>query len=152
LSTHHLLAESTPCTVQAMAGVLHLMVESYRMPDNVAKALTHVAVAIQHIDHQNQKCESANSLPMLIKDLQNSLSTKINGKLSTIEKRINAPSPVQEQLNSVAKDISQAAESIKASINDMGNSIVQVTDTSSKLASTATNYKDTLLKSNVQQQ
>jgi DNA-directed RNA polymerase specialized sigma54-like protein len=34
----------------------------------------------------------------------------------------------------------------------MGNSIAKVTDTSSQLASTATNYKDTLLKSNTEQQ
>jgi Trp operon repressor len=39
-------------------------------------------------------------------------------------------------------------QSIKEVASEMGKSIVQVTDTNSQLASTATNFKDTLLKSN----
>ncbi|KAN0140613.1 hypothetical protein V8E53_001822 [Lactarius tabidus] len=111
------------------------MADTYRMPDNVAKAIGYVAEALQHIEQQRSNNEDTKPLPELFKSLQNNLSAEMDK---------------QEQLNTVAKEIGQAAESLKASINDMGNSIAQVTDTSSQLASTATNYKDTLLKSSEQ--
>ena len=53
-------------------------------------------------------------------------------------------------MNAAAKEIGQAAETLKTSINDMGNSIARVTDTSSQLATTVTSYKDALTKSKEQ--
>ncbi|KAN0128044.1 hypothetical protein V8E53_014145 [Lactarius tabidus] len=135
LDAFHLLAINTPCTVQSLAGVLFMMVDTYRMPDNIAKSIGYIAEALQHIEQQRLNNEDAKSLPELFKSLQNNLSAEMDK---------------QEQLNSVAKEIGQAVESLKASINDMVNSIAQVTDTSMQLASTAMNYKDTLLKSSEQ--
>jgi prefoldin subunit 5 len=147
LSSVHLLAENAPCTVQTLSGVLHLMAERYKMPDNVAKALGHVAVMILHIESQQQKCEGTTTLPALIKELQVGLNAEIDAKLNAMEKRIALPVLAQEKLESATKQVEQAAESIKTSINVMGSSIAQVTDTSTQLACTATNYKDALLRS-----
>jgi hypothetical protein len=133
-----------------LAGTLTLLAAMYKMPDNVAKALNHVAEALQLIDQQVQNGESNKSLPELMKDLQNNISTEMDSKLTALEKKLMLPPPAQEQLNSAAKEIGQVAESLKASINDMGNSLAQVTDTSTQLAYTATSYKDTLTKNNKQ--
>ena len=121
------------------------------MPDNVAKALGHVAVAIHHIELLKQKCESIATLPALIKEMQKDFNAEIDAKLSSLEKKIALPPPVQEKLENVAKQVESAAESIKSLINDMGNSIAKVADTSTQLACTATNYKDALLRSGEQQ-
>jgi methyl-accepting chemotaxis protein len=127
-----------------------MMVDTYRMPDNIAKSIGYIAEALQHIEQQRLNNEDAKSLPELFKSLQNNLSAEMDSKLNVLEKKLILPPPEQEQLNSVAKEIGQAVESLKASINDMVNSIAQVTDTSMQLASTAMNYKDTLLKSSEQ--
>jgi DNA repair ATPase RecN len=127
-----------------------MMAERYKMPDNVAKALRHIAVALHHIEPQ-QKCESISTLPALIKELQNGLSTEIGNKLEAIEKKLSLPTPAQEKMEEAAKQIEKAAENIKTSIADIGNTITQVTDTSSQLANTATSYKDALLRSEGQQ-
>ncbi|KAN0128351.1 hypothetical protein V8E53_013856 [Lactarius tabidus] len=106
-----------------MAGVLFGLAKSCKMPDKLARALSHIAEILQHIKRQKLTGDKDKSLPELLKDLQSNLSSEMDR---------------------------QAAESLKASINDMGNSIVQVTDTSTQLASTATNYKDAILKSSDQ--
>jgi uncharacterized protein YukE len=150
LDTLHLLAINAPCTVRSLAGVLLTMASTYRMPENVAKALGYVAEAMQHTEQQRQNGEDNKSLPELLKCLQDNLSAEMDSKLNALEKKLTIPPPEQEQLKSAAKEIGQAAESLKASISDIGNSIAQVTDTSTQLASTATNYKDTLIKSSKQ--
>lgn len=129
-----------------------MMAERYRMPDNVAKALGHVAVAIHHLEpQQKQKCESTTTLPALIKELQAGLSAELDSKLSLLEKKLTLSLPAQEKLDNGAKQVEQAAESIKSSNKDMGSSIAQVMDMNDQLACTATSYKDTLLKSKEQQ-
>ena len=55
LSANHLLAESSPCTVLSLANVLATMAGSYRMSENVGKALRHVAEALLHIEQNAQR-------------------------------------------------------------------------------------------------
>ena len=147
LNAQQLLADKMPCTAQNLAKALGAIVEKYKMTDNVAKAIGHVAEALQHTEQQSQSGEGINVLPGLIKELQSNLSAEMDSKLKALEKKLTLPSTAHEQLTSAAKEIGQAASNIKASINDMGNSIAQVTDTSSQLANTATSYKDALLQS-----
>ena len=71
--------------------------------------------------------------------------------MSALEKKLTLPSPAQIQLESTAKELESAVESIKATTNDMGKSIAQVTNTNSQLENTATSYKEALLKSSEQQ-
>ena len=151
LSTNHLMAENTPCTTQTLAGVLLLMANNYRMPDNVAKALKHTAEVLQHTDRQCQGCASATEVPQLIRKLQEDLSADLKLKLNVIEQKIASP-VAHDQIEAAVKEIGNVAQSIKTSISDMGNTIAQVTDTSSQLANTATSYRDVLLKSREQQQ
>jgi methyl-accepting chemotaxis protein len=136
--------------VRSLAGVLLTLAGTYKMPENIAKALGYIAEAMQHVEQQRQNRDEVKSLPELFKNLQNNLSAEMDSKLNVLEKKLMLPPPEQEQLKTVAKEIGQAVESLKASINDMGNSIAQVTDTSAQLASTAMNYKDTLTKSSEQ--
>ena len=150
LNAHHLLTECAPCTVQTLANVLKAMAESYKMPESVAKALGHVAEALLHTDQNSQDSQRTETLPKLIEELQKNLSVEMDSKLNALEKKLTLPSAAQEQMKTAAKEIGQAADNIKASINDMGNTIAQVTDTSSQLANTATNYKDVLLMSREQ--
>jgi hypothetical protein len=149
LIAFHLLSESAPCTAQTLAGALTLMAATYKMPENVAKALNHVVEALLHTERLRPSEKSTESLPELFKDLQSNLCTEMDSKLAALEKKLMLP-PAQEQLESAAKEITQAAKSLKASINDIGTSIAQVTDTSTQLASTATSYKDALTKSSEQ--
>ena len=150
LNAHRLLTESAPCTVQTLANVLKALAETYKMPENVAKALSHVSEALQHTEQNSRDSQRTETLPELIKELQNNLSAEMDSKLNALEKKLTLPSAAQEQMTNAAKEIGQAADNIKASINDMGNTIAQVTDTSSQLANTATNYKDALLMSREQ--
>ncbi|KAN0139401.1 hypothetical protein V8E53_002902 [Lactarius tabidus] len=78
-------------------------------------------------------------------------SKELEQKLNALENKLTASPPASDLLETASKEIKQAAQSIKAVAGEMGKSIVQVTDTSTQLASTATNYKDTLLKSSEQQ-
>ncbi|KAN0136584.1 hypothetical protein V8E53_005631 [Lactarius tabidus] len=149
LITFHLLSESTPCTAQTLAGALTLMAATYKMPENVAKALNHVMEALMHTEWPRPSKKSTESLPELFKDPQSNLCAEMDSKLSALEKKLMLP-PAQEQLESAAKEISQAAKSLKASINNIGTSIAQVMDTNTQLASTATSYKDALTKSSEQ--
>jgi hypothetical protein len=149
LIAFHLLSESAPCTAQTLAGALTLMAATYKMPKNVAKALNHVMEALLHTEWPRPSEKSTESLLELFKDLQSNLCTKMDSKLAALEKKLMLP-PAQEQLESTAKEIGQAAKSLKASINDIGTSIAQVMDTSTQLASTATSYKDALTKSSKQ--
>jgi hypothetical protein len=82
--------------------------------------------------------------------MQGNLSKELEQKLSALEMKLTTPL-VSEHLISTTKEIGQATQSIKDAANEMGKSIVQVTDTSSQIATSMTNYKDTILKSNVQQ-
>ncbi|KAN0138618.1 hypothetical protein V8E53_003606 [Lactarius tabidus] len=108
LNAYYLLMESAPCTAQTLAGIHTLMAVTYKMPNNVAKVLNHITKALQHIEQQNQNGDSATSMSELMKDLWINLSAEMD----------------------TVKEIGQGAESLKASINNMGNSLAQVTDTS----------------------
>lgn len=127
------------------------MAATYKMPKNVTKAIGHVAEVLTLTGTHPDGDENAKSHLDIVKDIQIKLSTKMDSKFTVLEKKLTLPSPTQKQLESTAKELGKAAECIKASTNDIGNSIAQVTDTSSQLANTATNYKDALLKSNEQQ-
>jgi hypothetical protein len=147
LNTHHLLADNAPCMAQTLAGILHTLAETYKMPNSIAKALGHVAETLEHIEQQQKQEENAKSLPELMKELQSNLSTEMDSKIVALEKKLTPLPAAQEHLEDVAKKIGHAVESIKASIDDMGFTIAQVTDTSSQLANTATSYKDALTRS-----
>jgi hypothetical protein len=143
LRVHGLLAENAACTPQSMAGVLLLMTESYKLPDNIIKALEHTAETIQHMERHCQGCDRSKDTPELIKDLRTGLSAELDKKLEALEHKIALST--QDQLKSVTKEIEQAAVSIGTSADDIRNSIVKVSDTSTQLATTATTYRDTLL-------
>ena len=150
LSSLHLLAENAPCTPQTLASVLLLMAETCKMPENVARALTQLAELSQQLEAQCPSCISGKPLPQLIRDIQDDISAEFNKKWAELSQKIPATSPAQDQLDAAVKEIGQAAEHIKASVNDMGNSIAKVTDTSTQLASTASTYKDALINGNPQ--
>ena len=152
LSSYHLLAENTPCTPQTLASVLLLMAETCKMPESVAKALTQLAEISQQLDTPCLSCANGKPLPELIKAMQVDINTKIDKKLAEMVQKLPTMPPAQEQLDAAVKEISQAAEHIKASVNDMGNSIAKVSDTSMQLASTASTYKDALINGNAQMQ
>ncbi|KAN0139117.1 hypothetical protein V8E53_003119 [Lactarius tabidus] len=129
-----------------------MLSKTYGMPENVAKALVHISEVAQQIDSQCQGCANALAIPGLIKEMQGHFSKELEQRMCALESKISAsPSSDSDHLESVTKEIGQAAQSIKAVARKMGKTIAQVTDTSSHLASTATNYKDALLRSNTQQ-
>jgi hypothetical protein len=120
------------------------------MPDNIVKALTHISEVVQQIDSQCQGCTSAQAMLELIKELQGNISKEIEQKLSVLESKLNASSPPSKHLETATKEIGQAVQNLKAVASKMGKSIAQVTDTNSQLENTAMNFKDALLKSNIQ--
>ena len=150
LSSYHLLAENAPCTPQTLASVLLLMAETCKMPKSVAKALTQLAEISQQLDAPCPSCANGKPLPELIKAMQVDINAEIDKKLAEMVQKLPTMPPAQEQLDAAVKEIGQAAEHIKASVNDMGNSIAKVSDTSTQLASTASTYKDALINSNAQ--
>jgi hypothetical protein len=87
----------------------------------------------------------------MIKEMQGNFSKELEQKLNALENKLTTSPPASDLLETASKEIKQAVQSIKAVTGKMGKSIVQVTDTSMQLASTATNYKDALLKSSEQQ-
>ncbi|KAN0124152.1 hypothetical protein V8E53_015850 [Lactarius tabidus] len=103
--------------LQTLSGVLHLMAERYKMPDNVAKALGHVAVAIHHIEPQQRKCEGTATLPALIKELQVGLNAEIDAKLSAMEKGIAFPPLAQEKLENTTKQLNCASHRYEHAIS-----------------------------------
>lgn len=151
LIKYQLVTENAPCTAESMADVLRLMADTYKMPENVANALGHVAEVLKHTSQQPGSVENAKSLLEIVKEIQTNLSSEMECKFTALEKKLLLPSPAQKQLESTAKELGLAAECIKASTDDIGKSIAQVTDTSSQLASTATSYKDALRKNGEQQ-
>ena len=152
LSKNQLLAEHTPCTASSLADTMTTLAETYKMPENVAKVMGHMAEALCHTEQHVLSTDPTNVFKDLIKELQSNLSTELDSRLSALEGKLTLPSTEQEQLKSAVKDLGQAAENIKTSISDMGTSIAQVSDMSSQLANTATSYKDTLLQSREQPQ
>ena len=151
LSAFHLLPENAPCTAQTLACVLHTLAKSYKMSENVAKVISHVAELLHHVEQQRSNSESVDALSNMVKELQANFSAEMDGKLLALEKKLKLPSPAQMQLESTAKELETAVESIKASTSDMGKSIAQVTNTNSQLENTATSYKEALLKSSEHQ-
>ena len=134
-----------------MADVLQLMADTYKMLDNVVKAIGHIAEVLKHTGHQITSDKNTKSFTEIVKEMQVNFSIELDSKLTALEKKLMLPSPTQKQLESMAKELGLAAECIKASTNNIGKSVMQVTNTSSQLASTTTNYKDVLLKSSEQQ-
>ena len=152
LSTLQVLPEGAPCTTQIVAEMLIALVETYKLPDNITKALVHVSEVAKHVDNQCQGCANTKRIPELIKELQGNLSKELDQKLSALESKLTtSSSPTSEQLETASKEIEQAARNIKEAVAEMGSSITKVTDTSSQLANTASSYKDALLNSKVQQ-
>ena len=152
LSTLQVLPEGAPCTTQIVAEMLIALVETYKLPDNITKALVHVSEVAKHVDNQCQGCANTKRIPELIKELEGNLSKELDQKLSTLESKLTTTSsPTSEQLETASKEIEQAARNIKEAVAEMGSSITKVTDTSSQLANTASSYKDALLNSKVQQ-
>ena len=151
LNAYHLLPENAPCTAQTLACVLHTLAKTYKMPENVSRVINHVAELMHYADQQRSRSENENTLRDVVKDLQSNLSAEMDSKLLALEKKLNLPSSAQKQLETTAKELESAVESIKASTNDMGKSLAQVTNTNSQLECTATSYKEALLKSNEQQ-
>jgi methyl-accepting chemotaxis protein len=145
LCSHHLLVENSPCNAITLAGVLLLLAETYKMPENVAKTLAHITKVLKHIEQQTAISDNTASISELLNNLQHNISSELDSKLIALKKKLTLPPPAQEQLETAAKEIGQAAESIKTSINDMGNSLARVTDTTSQLANTATSYKEALI-------
>ncbi|KAN0129960.1 hypothetical protein V8E53_012215, partial [Lactarius tabidus] len=105
----------------------------------------------RQIESQCQGCTNALEIPGMIKEMQGNFSKELEQKLNALENKLTASPPASDLLETASKEIEQAVQSIKAVAGEMGKSIVQVTDTSTQLASTATNYKDALLKSSEQQ-
>lgn len=147
----HLLVEGAPCTTQSLICVLLLLAKTCKMPENVAKAISHIAELLQQVEHQRNKGESVKSIQEIVKELQSNLSAEMDSKLNELEKKLTLPSLAQKQLESTAKELGLAAESIKVSTSDIGKTIAQATDTNSQLANAATDYRDALLKSNEDQ-
>jgi hypothetical protein len=150
LNASQLLAEGAPCSLKSVMNALTLLVETYRMPEKIAKALVHILEVTQQINSQCPGCANTLTIPGIIKEMQGNLSKEFKQKLSALESKITASPPASACLESATKEIRQAAQSIKDVVNEMGKSIVHFTDTSTQLASTATNYKDALLKSGMQ--
>ena len=150
LSSLHLLAENAPCTLQTLASVLLLMAETCKMLENVAKALTQLVELSQQLVAQCPSCVNGKPLPELIKAIQDDISAGLDKKWLELTQNLPAVPPAQDKLDTVVKEIGKAAEHIKASVNDMGNSIAKVSDTSTQLASTASTYKDALINGNTQ--
>ena len=150
LNTLQVLPEGAPCTPQTVAETLLALAETYKLPENITKALVHVSEVAKHIDIQCQGCTSAKMVPELIKELQGNLSKELDQKLGALESKLTSSSPTPELLKTASKEIEQAARNIKAAVVEMGSSITKVTDMSSQLANTASSYKDALLNSNAQ--
>lgn len=150
LNTLQVLPEGAPCTPRTVAEMLLALAETYKLPENITKALVHVSEVAKHIDIQCQGCTSAKMVPELIKELQGNLSKELDQKLGVLESKLTSSSPTSELLETASKEIEQAARNIKAAVVEMGSSITKVTDTSSQLANTASSYKDALLNSNAQ--
>jgi hypothetical protein len=150
LNTSQILPEGAPCTPRTVVNTLNLLAETYKMLDNIVKAMTHISEVAQQINTQCKGCANAQTVTGLIKEMQEALSKDIVQKLSTLESKLTTPPP-SKHLKTMTKEIGQAVQSIKEVARKMGKSIVQVTDTNSQLVNTATTFKDTLLKSNTQQ-
>lgn len=146
----HLISENDACSTLTMANILRSLAMTYKMPENVSKTLGHVAEVLHHIEQKRSLDLNAKSLTDLIKEIQSNISAEMESKFTALESKLTHPSPAQKQLETTAKELGIAAVSIKASTDDIGKSIAQVTDTSSQLANTATNYKDALLRSSEQ--
>ena len=151
LNKYHLLPVNATCSVQAMSEVLQTLADSYKMTENVAIAIGHMAEILRHIELQCNRSEPENPLTNLVKEMHNRLSAELNAKFSALESKLALPLPAQKQLETMAKELGLVAEHIKASTNDVGKSIAQVTDTSMQLANMATSYKDALLKNSERQ-
>ena len=151
LNKYHLLPDNAMCSAQAMSEVLQTLADSYKMPENVAIALRHMAEILRHIELQHERSKPKNSLTNLVKDMHNRLSAELNAKFSTLESKLALLSPAQKQLEAMAKELGLVAKHIKVSTSNIGKSIAQVTDTSTQLANTATSYKDALLKNSERQ-
>ena len=147
LAVNQLLDEHTPCTALNIAYALTSLAEAYKIPENVAKAVGYLAEALRYTEQHAQATASSTALPDLMKELQSNISAELDNRISALENKLTLSTTAREQLESVAKELGQATDSIKTSIKDVGNSIAQVTDTSSQLASTASSYKDALLRS-----
>ena len=151
LNAVHLFPENAPCTAYSLVNVLHSLAKTCKMPENVARAIGHIAELLQHVEQLRSNEMNVKSLHEIVKELQSNLSAELDSKLSVLEKKLTLPSPAQKQLESTAKELGLAAESIKVSTNDIGKTIAQVSDTNTQLASTATDYRDALLKSSEDQ-
>ena len=152
LSVNQLLEEHTPCTALNIAIALTSLAESYKIPESVAKAVGHLAKVLRYTEQHAQSTSNNIDLPVLMKELQSNISAEMESRLSALENKLTLPTAVQKQLESVAKELGQATDTIKTSLKVVGNSIAQATDTSSQLANTASSYKDALLRSREQPQ
>ena len=128
-----------------------MLAKSYKMSENVAKVISHVAELLHHVEQQRSNSKSMDALSNMVKELQVNFSAEMDSKLLALEEKLKLLSPAQMQLESTTKELETAVESIKASTSDMGKSIAQVTNTNLQLENTATSYKEALLKSSEHQ-
>jgi hypothetical protein len=112
LNTSQILPEGAPCTLRTLVNALNILAETYKMLDNIVKALTHISEIAQQINNQCKGCANVQTVPGLITELQETLSKDIKQKLSTLESKLTTPPP-SKHLESATKEIGQAAKSIK---------------------------------------
>ncbi|KAF8271796.1 hypothetical protein EI94DRAFT_1697817 [Lactarius quietus] len=123
LNVNQILPKGAPCTPRAVANTLITFVGTYKIPDNISKALVHISEVAQQVDHevdsQCQQCVNAQTIPDLLKELEGNFSKVLEQKLSVLEEKIVAPPRPNEHLKSATKEIGQAAQSIKAVASKM---------------------------------
>lgn len=151
LNTLQVMPEGALCTPQTIAKALNTLVDTYKLLDNISKVLLSMSEVVNQLDNLGQGCTNAKLVPELLKEMQGNFSKELDRKLGALETKLTSSTPSTEQLEIASKEIGQAAQNIKAAVDEMGNSITKVTDTSSQLANTASSYKDALLNNVVQQ-
>jgi hypothetical protein len=116
-----------PCNPITTANAIINISRQPGIPSNITKALSYLAFIVEASETQCSSCDKIAALPELMKELKMEIRIDIDSRMESVEDSVR-------NLNDIAAGLERK--------------VMQVSDSSTQLANTATTYRDALLNGN----
>jgi len=146
LEANCILATDAPCTPSTLTNSLLILATSFKMPQMVVNALTHLSEVSTKIETHCEGCTKAEAIPKLLEELCVDMQLGVEGKLEEIGQSIVEKTTDQGNLDKATDKLEEAAKGLIKAAEALEAKVSQVSVTTTKIANTANTYRDALLK------
>jgi hypothetical protein len=145
-----LIPSTSSCSPQLLATALltTAMTHSNKIPANIQKTITCLGLLASRMEAHCGGCARAADLPKILEDARLNIQMDIQEKMDELEKTIEGKLAGQSGISKMAERMEETARSLDKIATEVSEKVTKVSDTTTQLASTASSYRDALLRGN----